>query len=142
GGRPAAVGPAAAVTGALAIVCCALVRNPPLPRTRAEVADLERRNPSEPAATAGEEAEHGDHEEVGPTSVREGRARPSSVFNPYRGDSFLWRIHAVSALLVIPQFAFSTYGLVWLIAVQGIGASAAGAIVATAQIVGALGRMV
>jgi MFS family permease len=64
------------------------------------------------------------------------------VFNPYRGDSFLWRIHAVSALLVIPQFAFSTYGLVWLIAVQGIGASAAGAIVAAAQIVGALGRMV
>ena len=64
------------------------------------------------------------------------------MFNPYRGDSFLWRIHAVSALLVIPQFAFSTYGLVWLIAVQGIGASAAGAIVATAQIVGALGRMV
>src|SRR5699024_10003077 len=69
-------------------------------------------------------------------------ARPSSVFNPYRDDSFLWRIHAVSALLVTPQFAFSTYGLVWLIAVQGIGASAAGAIVAAAQIVGALGRMV
>src|SRR5699024_2729266 len=75
-------------------------------------------------------------------SAGEGRATPSSVFNPYRGDSFLWRIHAVSALLVIPQFAFSTYGLVWLIAVQGIGASAAGAIVAAAQIVGALGRMV
>ena len=142
GGFPAYLWFVAAVTGTLAIVCFALVRNPPQAPTRAEVADLERRNPSEPAATAGEEAEHGDHEEVGPTSAGEGRARPSSVFNPYRGDSFLWRIHAVSALLVIPQFAFSTYGLVWLIAVQGIGASAAGAIVATAQIVGALGRMV
>ena len=140
GGFPAYLWFVAAVTGALAIVCFALVRNPPpqVP-TRAEVADLERRNRSEPAATADD---HTEHEEAGPTSAAEGRARPSSVFNPYRGDSFLWRIHAVSALLVIPQFAFSTYGLVWLIAVQGIGASAAGAIVAAAQIVGALGRMV
>lgn len=140
GGFPAYLWFVAAVTGALAIVCFALVRNPPpqVP-TRAEVADLERRYPSEPAATADD---HTDHEEVEPTSAGEGRARPSSVFNPYRGDSFLWRIHAVSALLVTPQFAFSTYGLVWLIAVQGIGASAAGAIVAAAQIVGALGRMV
>src|SRR5699024_3934934 len=106
---------------------------------RAEVADLERRYPSEPAATADD---HTDHEEVEPTSAGEGRARPSSVFNPYGYDSCLWRIHAVSALRVTPQYAISTYGLVWLIAVQGIGASAAGAIVAAAQIVGALGRMV
>src|SRR5690625_3175093 len=143
GGFPAYLWFVAAVTGALAIVCSALVRNPPsqVP-TRAEVADLDRRNSSEPAATADDHTEHGEHEEAGPTSAGEGRARPSSVLNPYRGDSFLWRIHAVSALLVIPQFAFSTYGLVWLIAVQGIGASAAGAIVAAAQIVGALGRMV
>src|SRR5699024_8782823 len=35
-----------------------------------------------------------------------------------------------------------TYGVVWLISVQGIVASAAGAIVAAAQIVGDLGRMV
>src|SRR5699024_4529069 len=123
GGFPAYLWFVAAVTGALAIVCFALVR----------------RNPSGPAAPADD---HTDHDEAGPTSAGEGRAKPSSVFNPYRGDSFLWRIHAVSALLVIPQFAFSTYGLVWLIAVQGIGASAAGAIVAAAQIVGALGRMV
>src|SRR5699024_259127 len=99
GGLPASRGLVAAVTGTLATVCFALVRNPPQAPTRAEVADLERRNPSDPAATAGEEAEHGDHEEVGPTSAGEGRARPSSVFNPYRGDSFLWRIHAASALL-------------------------------------------
>src|SRR5699024_1475003 len=118
GGFPAYLLFVAAVTGALAIVCFALVRNPPpqVP-TRAEVADLERRYPSEPAATADD---HTDHEEVEPTSAGEGRARPSSVFNPYRDESFLWRIHAVSALLVTPQFAFSTYGLVWLIAVQGI----------------------
>src|SRR5699024_12031482 len=60
----------AAVTGALAIVCFALVRNPPsqVP-TRAEVADLERRNSSEPAATAEDHTEHGEHEEAGPTSA-------------------------------------------------------------------------
>src|SRR5699024_3620470 len=143
GGFPAYLWFVAAVTGTLAIVCFALVRNPP-PQvlTRAEVAALDHRDPSEPAATAGEHTAHDEHEEAGPTSAGEVRPRPSSVFTPSRGDSFLWRIHAVSALLVIPQFAFSTSGLVWLIAVQGIGASAAGAIVAAAQIVGALGRMV
>src|SRR5699024_3690430 len=88
----------AAVAGAVAIGGLALARNPPLEGpARPEVADLERRNPSEPAATADD---HTDHEEVEPTSAGEGRARPSSVFNPSRGDSFLWRIHAVSALLV------------------------------------------
>src|SRR5699024_6239309 len=167
GGFPAYLWFVAAVTGALAIVCFALLRNPPsqVP-TRAKVADLERRNSSEPAATADDHTEHGEHEEAGPTSAAEGRARPStarhapragaadlerrnspeppatadhhrerdvhdeagptsagegrarqsSVLNPYRGDSFLCRLHAVSALLIIPQFAFSVYGLVWLIA--------------------------
>lgn len=137
GGFPAYLWFVAGVTGALAIICFALVRNPPPPApTRAEVADLDPRNPSESPVTVS------DDPEAGFTSAGEGRARRTSAFNPYRGDSFLWRIHAASALLVIPQFAFSTYGLVWLIAVQGIGASAAGAIVAAAQIVGALGRMV
>src|SRR5699024_6300517 len=75
GGFPAYLWFVAAVTGALAIVCFALVRNPPpqVP-TRAELADLERRYPSEPAATADD---HTDHEEVEPTSAGEGRARPS-----------------------------------------------------------------
>ncbi|MBK0297196.1 MFS transporter, partial [Bacillus sp. S34] len=34
------------------------------------------------------------------------------VVNPYRANGFLWRIHAVSILLVVPQFTLSTYGLV------------------------------
>ncbi|RAE30180.1 MFS transporter, partial [Burkholderia multivorans] len=54
----------------------------------------------------------------------------------------LWRIHVVSALLVVPQFAFSTYGLIWLIADQGVSAAMAGGIVAAAQLTGALGRLV
>ena len=123
------------MTGVLALVCFALIRNPPDPTpTRAEVADPDR-------DTEPETERHG-QEEPGTTSAGEGKPSAASAVNPYRSDSFLWRIHAVSALLVVPQFAFSTYGLVWLIVVQGIGAGAAGAIVAIAQIVGAVGRMV
>ncbi len=103
----------AAVTAVMTIVTVALVRNPP----RAEAV----RPPSAP--------EHG-------------QPGAASATNPYRSDGFLWRIHTVSALLVVPQFAFSTYGLIWLIANQGVPAAVAGGIVAAAQIVGALGRLI
>ncbi|MCS4591423.1 MFS transporter [Brevibacterium sediminis] len=135
GGFPAYLWFVAAVTGVLALVCFALIRNPPDPTpVRAEVADRDRDTLSE--------AERHGRNEPGTASVGEEKPSAASAINPYRSDSFLWRIHAVSALLVVPQFAFSTYGLVWLIVVQGIGAGAAGAIVAIAQIVGAVGRMV
>ena len=135
GGFPAYLWFVAAVTGVLALVCFALIRNPPdqIP-TRAEVAD--------PGRDTEPEAERHGQNEQGTASAGEGKPSAASAINPYRSDSFLWRIHAVSALLVVPQFAFSTYGLVWLIVVQGIGAGAAGAIVAIAQIIGAVGRMV
>ena len=60
--------------------------------------------------------------------------------NPYRATGFLWRIHAVSILLVVPQFTLSTYGLVWLVTL-GWSTSAAGLLVGTAQFVGAIGRI-
>lgn len=135
GGFPAYLWFVAAVTGVLALVCFALIRNPPDPTpTRAEVAYPDR-------DTEPETERHGQNEQ-GTASAGEGKPSAASAVNPYRSDSFLWRIHAVSALLVVPQFAFSTYGLVWLIVVQGIGAGAAGAIVAIVQIIGAVGRMV
>ncbi|WP_169251805.1 MFS transporter [Brevibacterium sp. 'Marine'] len=135
GGFPAYLWFVAAVTGALGLVCFAVIRNPPdQTPTRTEVAELDQ--DTDPQTT------HTDDTEPGATSAGEGKLSAASAINPYRSDSFLWRIHAVSALLVVPQFAFSTYGLVWLIVVQGIGAGAAGAIVAIAQIVGAVGRMV
>ena len=135
GGFPAYLWFVAAVTGVLALICFALVRNPPQQSpTRTEVAEPDY--DTDPNTTR-----HGQNEQ-GTASAGEGKPRAASAINPYRSDSFLWRIHAVSALLVVPQFAFSTYGLVWLIAVQGIGAGAAGAIVAIAQIIGAVGRMV
>jgi MFS family permease len=61
--------------------------------------------------------------------------------NPYRGDATLARIHLVSALLVVPQFVLSTFGLVWLIVDQGWDPVAAGVLVAAAQILGAGGRV-
>ncbi|WP_152347736.1 MFS transporter [Brevibacterium sp. CFH 10365] len=146
GGFPAYLWFVAAVTGALALICFALIRNPPEQApTRAEVADLDHAHAPDSAAATDPADPAGagqGQSEPGTVSAGEEKPSPASAINPYRSDSFLWRIHAVSAFLVVPQFAFSTYGLVWLIAVQGIGAATAGAIVAVAQIVGAVGRMV
>jgi sugar phosphate permease len=60
--------------------------------------------------------------------------------NPY-AESFLWRVHAVSVLLVIPQFAVWTFGLVWLVDARGWSAGAAGALIALSQVIGAAGRI-
>jgi MFS family permease len=61
--------------------------------------------------------------------------------NPYREDRFLARIHLVSILLVVPQFTLSTFGLVWLTTGQGWNATVAGIVIAVAQFVGAVGRI-
>ena len=62
-------------------------------------------------------------------------------FNPYRHDRFLARVHLLSALLVVPQFTLSTFGLIWLVASLHWRAAAAGAVIAGAQLAGALGRI-
>ncbi|PZE65109.1 MFS transporter [Curtobacterium sp. MCBD17_021] len=67
-------------------------------------------------------------------------AAGTATANPYRSDGFLWRIHAVSVLLVVPQFTLSTYGLVWLVTL-GWSTSAASLLVGAAQFVGAVGRI-
>ena len=46
-------------------------------------------------------------------------APPSDLANPYRGSSVLWRIHAVSVLLVVPQVVVWTFTLVWLMTDRG-----------------------
>ncbi|KUI28063.1 MFS transporter [Mycobacterium sp. GA-2829] len=61
--------------------------------------------------------------------------------NPYRGGAVLWRIHAVSVLLVIPQAVVWTFTLVWLMSERGWSAASAGALVTVAQILGAGGRV-
>ena len=60
--------------------------------------------------------------------------------SPYAGP-LLWRIHLASALLVLPQFAISAFSVEYLVREQGFSATAAGALVAVVQIVGAGGRI-
>jgi MFS family permease len=60
----------------------------------------------------------------------------TTVANPYRGDRFLPRVHAVSVLLVVPQFVVWTFALVWLVQDRGWSPGAAGAVVAVAQVAG------
>jgi sugar phosphate permease len=61
--------------------------------------------------------------------------------NPYRGSAALWRIHAVSVLLVVPQCVVWTFTLVWLMTDRGWSAASAGAMVTAAQVLGAAGRI-
>jgi sugar phosphate permease len=61
--------------------------------------------------------------------------------NPYRQDNFLWRIHGVSVLLVIPQFLVWTYSLTWLVQERHWSAASAGALIAVTHLLGAFGRI-
>ncbi|WP_328404268.1 MFS transporter [Nocardia sp. NBC_00403] len=61
--------------------------------------------------------------------------------NPYRGDSTLWRIHAVSVLLCVPQGTVWTFALLWLHRDVGWSLTTAGALVTATQILGAFGRI-
>lgn len=70
------------------------------------------------------------------------RAASSAPANPYQASGFLWRIHFVSILLVVPQFTLSIFGLVWLITQLHWSATAAGIVIGIAQFVGAIGRIV
>ena len=60
--------------------------------------------------------------------------------SPYRTGP-LWRIHAASALLVVPQFTVSTFALVFLVDAGGWRAPAAGALLAAAAAGGAGSRL-
>ncbi len=68
-------------------------------------------------------------------------AAAADLANPYRGSGVLWRIHAVSVLLVVPQCVVWTFTLVWLIVDRGWSPDSAGALVTFAQVLGALGRV-
>ncbi|HEX5142474.1 MAG TPA: MFS transporter [Mycobacterium sp.] len=68
-------------------------------------------------------------------------AHPDHLANPYRSSSTLWRIHAVSVLLVVPQVLVWTFTLVWLMTDRGWSAASAGLMVTVAQLCGAAGRI-
>jgi sugar phosphate permease len=60
--------------------------------------------------------------------------------SPYR-VSTLWRIHAASALLVIPQFAVSAFTLVYLVGERHWDPAVAGRMIFWFQVAGAAGRI-
>nr|WP_274636476.1 MFS transporter [Microbacterium bovistercoris] len=76
-----------------------------------------------------------------PRPARTGTDAATRPANPYRSRLGLARIHAASALLVVPQFTVSIFGLVWLTADRGLSPVAAGIVVGAAQFIGALGRV-
>lgn len=61
--------------------------------------------------------------------------------NPYRTSRALWRIHASSVLLVVPQYTVWTYALVWLISERHWEATEAGMLITVSQLLGAGGRI-
>jgi MFS family permease len=78
---------------------------------------------------------------IDPPRPPRAEARADELANPYRGSSTLWRIHAVSVLLVTPQCLVWTFTLVWLMTDRGWSAASAGAMVTFAQLLGAVGRI-
>ena len=78
---------------------------------------------------------------IDPPRPPRSEAPAEDLANPYRGSPLLWRIHAVSVLLVIPQALVWTFALVWLMTERGWSPAAAGALVTLTQILGALGRI-
>ncbi|WNI16999.1 MFS transporter [Actinacidiphila sp. ITFR-21] len=74
-------------------------------------------------------------------------ARPETAVgkpapNPYRGSNVLWRIHGSAALLVVPQFTAGAFALVLLVDVRGWTPVHAGQLIALAQGLGAVSRIV
>jgi sugar phosphate permease len=71
------------------------------------------------------------------------RARAAAgerALSPYRSP-VLWRLHSASAMLVVPQFAISAFGLEYLVSRQHWLAASAGGFLAAIQLVGAVGRL-
>ena len=78
---------------------------------------------------------------IDPPRPARSEAPAADLANPYRGSQLLWRIHAASVLLVIPQAVVWTFALVWLMTERGWSPASAGTLVTVAQILGALGRI-
>ncbi|WP_328915138.1 MULTISPECIES: MFS transporter [unclassified Streptomyces] len=73
--------------------------------------------------------------------ARPAKAAAEPAPNPYRGSRLLWRIHGSAALLVIPQFTAGAFALVLLVDVRGWSPVHAGQLIAVAQGMGALSRI-
>jgi MFS family permease len=78
---------------------------------------------------------------VDPPRKSRTKATEEELASPYRGSFVLWRIHAVAALLMMPQTVTVTFMLVWLMDHHGWSVAAAGGLVTASQLLGALGRI-
>src|SRR5215467_8064950 len=72
--------------------------------------------------------------------VHRARAGRGQAGSPYRAP-VLWRLHAASALLVVPQFTVATFALVFLVAARHWPATAAGSLLALTATAGAGSRL-
>ena len=75
-----------------------------------------------------------------PNPVRPPRAAGEEIGSPYR-TPVLWRLHAASAMLVVPQFAITAFATEYLVREQHWSTTSAGAFVAAIQIAGAVSRI-
>ncbi len=125
-GRPAALGFLGAFCVAAALLVAAAVRDPARPpgRTRAEGGSPYRRGSGQAGASQAGAGQAG--------AAQEGAGLTRTV---------LWRIHAASALLVVPQFAVATFALVFLVDTHGLAPVTAGRLLAAAQACGAFSRL-
>jgi sugar phosphate permease len=76
------------------------------------------------------------------TPERTVASRSLAARNPYRSSGYLWRIHGVSALLVVPQFTLSVFGVLWLVKDRHWSPVAAGVLLGISQLTGSAGRIV
>lgn len=68
-------------------------------------------------------------------------ATEQELANPYRRSWVLRRIHAASALLMVPQTVTVTFMLIWLITNYHCSIALAGGLVTVSQLLGAAGRV-
>jgi MFS family permease len=78
---------------------------------------------------------------IDPPRKSRSTASRQELASPYRGSNVLWRIHAASALLMMPQTVTVTFMLVWLINEHHWSVAAAGGLVTISQLIGAGGRI-
>lgn len=78
---------------------------------------------------------------IDPPRKSRAAASDEELSSPYVGSSVLWRIHAASALLMMPQTVTLTFMLVWLINHHHWSVAAAGGLVTISQLIGAGGRI-
>lgn len=76
-----------------------------------------------------------------PREPGSGAESSSKDVSPYGRDRRLWRIHAASMFLSVPQMAVTTYALIWLVDERSFTAGAAGVVLALTQLWGAAGRI-